>query len=448
MRSRSRVLDAIVIGAGAAGLAAARELSAAGLRLAVLEARPRIGGRVLTAHDPAWTVPVELGAEFLHGAAPATRAVADAAGLPLLALADRHQWIGARGERGEQPGVWQEFDALRRRIPARGRDRSFAVFLDSRRAVSPRTRELARLFVEGYDAAPVDDVSAQSLALPPGEQEDHRQARLRDGQDGLVRWLRAGLDPERVELNLSTIVETVSWSAGDAVVAARSGPGATAAEWRSRAVVVTVPISVLRAASGPGAIRFSPPLGAHAAAIEGLGMGHVLKLTFRLRRRVWDEGTDFLHAPSAAFPTWWTQAPVQVPVITGWLGGPRAQTLAAHGASAILASALESLGRVVGRRVDADVEAWSWHDWSSDPFSGGAYSYVRVGGVPAQRALSRPVEETIYFAGEALDPEETGTVQGALASGARAARAILGRPRGGSGAAGARRRGRPPSAGE
>ncbi len=432
-------LDVVVLGAGAAGLAAARGLSQAGLQVAVIEARDRVGGRVLTRHDAGWPVPVELGAEFVHGAAEATRAIADAAGLPLVGIPDRHEWRGSsregREREGEETDVWSELDRVRRAIPLRGPDRPLADFLASARRLPARTKRLARLLVEGYDAAPVADVSARSLALKAGGAEDHRQARLRDGQDGLLRWLRAGLDPERVRLRLSTVPESVEWRPGHVAVHVRpvwpSGRGETGAQRErlveARALVLALPAAVLKAKDGLGAIRFTPPLGRAGQALERIGVGHALKLLFRLRRPLWDETTGFLHDGDAAVPTWWTQSPVQVPVITGWLGGPSAEALSRRGEAAVLEAGLGSLGAVLKRRVDGEVEAWTWHDWSSDPWSRGAYSYLRVGGVPAQRLLARGVADTIHFAGEEMDPEETGTVHGALASGMRVARRIAAR---------------------
>ena len=136
----------------------------------------------------------------------------------------------------------------------------------------------------------------------------------------------------------------------------------------------------------------------------------------------------FLHARGAPFPTWWGTEPLESPVLTGWAGGPAAAALAGLPGSEVAARALETIVRLLGvsrRRVASSLEAWQTHDWQSDPFSRGAYSYVRPGGVPARGALARPVASTLFFAGEATDPEQSGTVAGAIASGRRAAAQLL-----------------------
>jgi monoamine oxidase len=430
------VLDVIVVGAGAAGLAAAHDLSKAGLRLAVLEARPRIGGRVFTVADPAWPVALELGAEFLHGAASVTRDIARSASLPLLSLADRHEWASGVG-RAKAVDLWHRYDSLRKQIPSHGADLSFAQFLASRKGLGAATKRLGRMMVEGYEAAPMDTISSHSLALPPGAPpEDRRQARLPGGQAALMRWLAAGLDPTRATLHLGTVVDTVEWRRGRASVRTRIGAGTRVRRWEARMVVVTVPIGVLKAVEGPGAIRFTPPL-PHARALDGLAMGHAIKVALRLRRTLWDEHTEFLHDPGAVFPTWWTQAPLQTPVITGWMGGRGAETLSDRSDPAVLAQAVRSLSGLLGRAVENAVEAWRWQDWSADPFSRGAYSHVLVGGLDAASLLARPVADTVYLAGEALGRDESGTVHAAFDSGRRAARRILA-PRRGKRAAGGR----------
>jgi monoamine oxidase len=127
-------------------------------------------------------------------------------------------------------------------------------------------------------------------------------------------------------------------------------------------------------------------------------------------------------------PTWWTLLPVHAPVITGWTGGTRAEAWRQADAAARLAGALRTLSRML--RTDettlaAELESWHTHDWHADPFSRGAYSYVRAGGMEAQRRFGEPVEDTLYFAGEAVNAEgHAGTVHGAMATGERAARLI------------------------
>jgi len=137
----------------------------------------------------------------------------------------------------------------------------------------------------------------------------------------------------------------------------------------------------------------------------------------------------FVQTSEAALPTWWTQHPVRGPFLTGWAGGPRAQALGALSHSRRIDAAVESVSIALGvarARVRRSLlQAWH-HDWSADPFARGAYSYQLAGGAHAGRELARPIESTLYFAGEATcAPPLNGTVEGALASGRRAADQIL-----------------------
>jgi monoamine oxidase len=437
-------IDTIVIGAGAAGLAAARALSDGGGDVVVLEARPRIGGRILTVHDPEWPLPVELGPEFLHGEAKATRDIAHAAGLAVVELPDEHVWAedGRLRPMGE---VWTRFGKLRERIPTKGPDISFELFMAHRRVPAP-TREMARLFVEGYFAAHVDRVSAQSMASAGGEtDESQRQYRLAEGYFGVVQWLRAGLRPERCRVRLACVAQSVAWRKGEVEVGYRAAGGTQTRSLRARTAVVTLPLGVLKAApSEAGAVRFDPMPPALRNAAQKLEVSHVCKLVLRFREAFWDDPgffrrragsalgepnrIDFLHDRQGDFPTWWTANPWRVPVVTAWAGGPRADTLAGLRETDLVDRALASLGRALGvprPRLEDLLESWRAHDWRRDPYSRGAYSYVGVGGLPAQRALTRPCEGTLFFAGEATEPEEMGTVAGAIASGQRAARQIL-----------------------
>src|SRR6267143_4647726 len=233
MTSDRKRVDVLVLGAGAAGLAAARDLSQAGLRVTVIEARPRIGGRILTRHDPRVPVPLELGAEFVHGEARETLAIARAAGLGILELPDLHELV-AGGRFKPLPDFWGVVDSMNRdlvrRIAKRGKDFPVSEYLDSAR-LPPLRRSMLKSFVEGWYAAHAELLSAQSLAEEAtdggeaGIPED-KQFRIANGNDALMQWLRDGLDPDRTQLRLSTVAHIVAWKRGNVSVESHAGDGA------------------------------------------------------------------------------------------------------------------------------------------------------------------------------------------------------------------------------
>jgi hypothetical protein len=211
-------IDVLVLGAGAAGLAAARDLSQAGLRVTVIEARPRVGGRVLTVHDPRSPIPIELGAEFVHGEAAETLAIARAAGLAVLELPDLHELVS--GGRFRQMGDFWEVvhrmnKDLAKRVTARRKDFPVSEYLESAR-LPPASRAMLRSYVEGFYAALPERLSAKSLADEAEESEEDslegKQFRIANGNDGVMNWLRAGLDPERCEVRLSIVAQGVQWA--------------------------------------------------------------------------------------------------------------------------------------------------------------------------------------------------------------------------------------------
>lgn len=315
-----------------------------------------------------------------------------------------------------------------------------------RRGRARRARELAVAFVEGYDAAPSERASAVALGLEQraeAEVRGGRSFRVLGGYDGVVHWLRAGLSPGDEVLRLGAAVTEVRWGRGWVEVAARSPTGLPLAELSARAAVVTLPLGVLQAPQdAAGAVRFIPPLPAHVAAARQLGVGAVVRVALRFRRRFWAEdrlptlreGDDlarlgFLYAAGQPFPWWWTTAPALAPLLAGWAGGPAAQALAGRGQAELLERALDSVAGAFGlsrASVEDLLETWHIYDWQTDPFARGAYSYVPVGGLAAQASLARPVEATLFFAGEATECHgHHATVHGAIATGRRAAAEVL-----------------------
>ena len=421
-------LDTIVIGAGAAGLAAALELRDAGQQVLCLEARDRIGGRILTVHDPLSPVPIELGAEFIHGRSPDLWDLGASAGSAAYDTGGRMIHVEAANS-GED--VYQDMDRLFedvKRSASEQHDESFASFLD-RSSYSERTRQAAIGYVEGFNAARKETISLASLA------EDFRGAdaiggdrsyRILSGYDRLLLHLA-----ESIELRLNTIVERVDWQRGRATVHTRTALDGSRESFQAHAVVVTVPLGVLQAKpDAGGAIRFDPEPREALAAARALCSGDAIRLILRFDRAFWHDNPDladagFLFSSEPVFPTWWTTLPVHSPVITGWSAGPKADPLLGLGKQELVKSALASLSRITSVQPSR-LEAAYFHDWHADPFARGAYSYVPVGALAARRRLAEPVEHTLFFAGEGTDVEgHSATVHGALASGKRAARQIL-----------------------
>ncbi len=426
--------DVAVLGAGAAGLAAAADLAQSGHSVAVIEARDRVGGRVLTRFDPRTSHPMELGAEFIHGEAPVT--------LQLLRA------IGA-GPVGEGGSNWElrdgrlqsssgdPFDAaaqLMQQVDLNGPDESVSAFL-ARFENDPRFTEPAewlRMVVEGFDAADPAKAGIQGIAAEwTGEAGiDRVQGRPSCGYAPLMNALGASLEPSRARISLQTIVEDVVW--GEAGVRIRARKHDRAIEFQARRAVMTFPIGVLASRT----VKFSPDLPRiYCDALAKIAMGPVTKVVLRFSRPVWEAAHDhklrdaaFFYDPAGAFPAYWTTYPIVSPIVAAWAGGPRSDLLSGETPSAIFRIAVEGFARMLGiaeNRLYAELEGAYMHDWQSDPYALGAYSYLLTGGLDAHETLQRPVGDVLYFAGEAIVGKgESGTVGGALESGKRAAAAI------------------------
>ena len=440
--------DVVVIGAGVAGLAAARRLTEAGVNIVVLEGRNRIGGRILTVRDERSPVPIELGAEFVHGPADEVFEIARDAKLVVCDTFGR-RWRASSGKLAliQEDEFWDDVGRVmqkldRRRTP----DRSFQDFLDTRPGGKSlaHQRALAREYVEGFHAADPALISERALADggAPEDDADKRQGKVLDGYDCIPRTLAARLHGVR----LSHVVSEVAWDPGAVAVtysvpASGRQPARTGAI-SARAAIITVPLGVLQQPDSESGIEFAPNVDAMTKAIAGIEMGVVARVVLMFREPFWEKrnvrrrhGPDtltelsFLMSTDEDLPVWWTAAPVRAPILVGWAGGPRAMRLIETGESEIESRAIASIARQLGmqrRAVAALVEQFWHHDWLHDPFTLGAYSYSLVGGSRAAAQLARPVEKTLFFAGEAADSTgRTGTVHGAIGTGYRAADAFL-----------------------
>jgi monoamine oxidase len=431
--------DIVIVGAGVAGLAAMREAERKGLRACIVEARDRIGGRIYTMRDPRCAHPIELGAEFIHGCpSELLDIVREACLLAYVAGGERWRSLGGRLTRIHD--FWKQLHRVMRYVDAKKPDRSFAEFLSDKPGgrSAAEARRLACAFVEGFHAADATRISARWVAQggSPSEEPDERSAmRIADGYDLIPDWLARGFR-ERIMTN--SVVERIDWEPQRAQLSVRRDESRSITTITGRAAVVTVPLGVLLAGSEePGAIVFSPPLELIERTRTRLAMGSVTRVTILFRDRWWTqklrsargaslESLTFLHGDTGDLPVWWSLHPMLATALVGWAGGPAALQLSQRDdvEERVIASVAANFG-VTRRRVAAQLVQVFTHDWQHDPFSRGAYSYGLVGGADWAKRLARPLDSTLWLAGEAASREgNTGTVHGAMASGHQAAQSV------------------------
>jgi len=402
-------VDVAIVGAGAAGLAAAKELRKAGRSFVVLEARARIGGRAYT--DDTLGIPFDAGAQYIHWAERNPwKKIADELKVPLEEDASGGiPVVFANGvrmpddERARRRSafsrIWQ---ALEAGVSA---DRSFA---DAVKGASPEIVGAAggiTQFALGEDPervsiADYDQLWAGDDYLVPG------------GYGALVtRW---GAD---VPVRLSTPVSAIRWSGRGVVLETAAG------SLVAGAAIVTVPLGVLKA----GGIRFAPELPAPLQdALDGLGMGAYTKLALKIdRARVEPlEATDYIElvdGSAVSFEFW----PFGRDLCLVMLGGDHARKLCEAGEGAAVDFATARLAGMVGGHIRQAIAGGRLAAWWTDPFARGSYSVARPGRVAARQALRQPVGGKVFLAGEASAGGGAMTVGGATLEGQRVARAVL-----------------------
>jgi len=424
--------DVVVVGAGAAGLAAARALAERSVRVIVLEGRDHVGGRVMWQSIGSVAVPAELGAEFIHGPAPETSALLREAGLTKVPTGGTAwMWSSDGGLRpaDEDFRSGDIFEGVR----SLAEDESVEAYL-SRFEHDPRMRaqaQRARVFVEGFEAADPALASARAIADELRTGVDSTSSRPVGSYAPLFEYLAAQCIRGGVDLRLSTTVERIAWEPGAVTIDAR-GESGIACTLRARCAIITVPVGVLRQRGDAVPLSFSPPLPAEKqAALHGLEMGHAVRVALAFRTPFWEQvdggryrDAGFFQREAGTFNVFWTQMPLRIRTIVAWAGGPRATALDGTSAQERIDRARDEFVAMFGQRdlVGREYEAGTTHDWSSDPFACGAYSYVVTGAGGARTALGSPVGETLFFAGEATSTDgQGGTAGGAFETGMRAA---------------------------
>lgn len=437
MQPEQESADVVVIGGGIAGLAAARDLARGGRKVVLLESRNRLGGRIHTVRPAGWPGPVELGAQFVHGGNADLWRLLRASHTRVVKVPDLH-WGLKGGGLVRIRDLDEKIASVTRLIyPAQAGHQSFAHYFARRpAAVPPDAWRLAQSFVEGFEAAPMAAISARSLAGEAMDEEE--QFVVPDGYDRPVAFLASECRRRGVQIHSGNAVEAVEWGRGRIRAEAIELATGIRRTVQARAAIVTLPLGVLQARAGRGAVSFHPSLGAKQAVIAKMGRGTAARLVFRFPktqwRRIlpavlqrWPRGFGFIHAVEPSVPVWWALS--GHPVVIGWAGGPQATALARLSPARRKRRALSSLARVLGippgSLAGEAVEMLEW-DWERDPYARGAYTYTAAGQDQAARKLAAPLRGTLFFAGEATaEGSEVGTVHGALRSGRRAAREAL-----------------------
>lgn len=416
--------DVIVIGAGASGLVAARDLVRSDKKVLILEARNRIGGRVYSYQSAGFSKPVELGAEMVHGNLPITLGLLREYDIPY------HQdggemWTARKGVLQKSYNFFGESDELERRLRALETDMTVKDFLGTYFS-GPQHESLrnsAKGFVEGYDAADYTRASAFKFR-DEWLNEEWQQYSIEGGYMSLLNALADDFRSGGGEIYLEEVVTAITWQAGKADIKTASGKIFSAGQ-----VLITVPLGVL---SGGNAIQFEPEIPGHLQAAQALGFGPASKILLEFTEAFWAGEEVRKHAGKSAknlgfllsdapVPTWWTQFPDATPILTGWLAGSNATRYEPMKDEEVVQAALHSLAYIFGLPVEAiaaKLKASKVMQWAKDPFAQGGYHYATVNDHIQQQALAQPVADTLYFAGEALyKGKSTGTVEAALASG-------------------------------
>ena len=403
--------DTVIVGAGAAGIAAARRLVAVGQQVLVLEARNRVGGRALSSH--VLGAPLDMGAAWLHFAEKnAWTTIADATGFNVIRREPgwgSATFMGARAptdiERAEAEASFVQYHALISAAAAAGRDVALSEVL-------PQDRYRTRFDAVMTWAVGAESTQISSLDLARYADSDHNWA-VQEGLGAVVAAGAAGLP-----IQLGVQVTGIDWTGP------RLAIDSTAGRIESRAVIVTLPTTVLAS----GALHFTPPL--PAAYVEGfhqLPLGIANKVFFQLGTDQFPDGQSrhFLGSAASSRTCSYLVRPAGQPLLCAYFGGDLARELELSGA--LVEFAKEELRNHFGSEFVAGLGASVATAWGTDPLARGSYSAALPGKAHCREVLATPVTPTLQFAGEACSQEYYGTLHGAWLSGIAAAERVIAR---------------------
>jgi monoamine oxidase len=413
----------IIIGAGAAGLIAARQLSGAGMKVIVIEAQSNPGGRMHTLRQPGFSIPLEAGAEFIHGELPITLGLLQEAGIEFSAIAGEMKTVRSGNWITDDPmnEFWDELMAKMNEVKE---DMTIDAFL-AQHFSDPkytRLRDSVIRFAEGFDLADTHKASMLALRQEWENGFEEEQYRITGGYILLAEYLVDCCRKNNVEFYFSADVKEISWSSNQVTVSTGES------KFEGNKLLVTVSTGIMQS----GKIRFIPEPNEALQAYANIGNGSVIKFMLEFNQGFWrDELKDAGFVLSdEPVPTWWTQGPGDSKLLSGWLGGPSVIKQSSMPDHALLELALKSLSAIFHLPLEQLQEILvnsKIVDWTNHPVSLGGYSYSLPQSEEAKKVLNIPIEDTLFFAGEALySGDAPGTVEAAFSTGEQAAVRILG----------------------
>ena len=425
----------LIIGAGIAGLAAARELKAKGIRATILEGRSRIGGRVYSDRSLN-NLPLDIGASWIHGIDnnPIYK-LAQSGNIKTLEtdyeeielygnnkfLSDREQELIDQ----RLANILKETTKIRKQRTAQNQaDISLRTALEEviingdRQLSAQQLRELDYAINTTIEHEYATDVS--NLSLSYWDQDWDQDSEI-DGKDVLFPGGYSqiiDLVAENLDIKLNQIVKKITYNNQGVVVTTNQG------NFSAEKVIITLPLGVLK----KGSVEFSPSLPEPKVnAINRLGMGVLNKLYLQFPQVFWDKETHLLGYISINKGEWaeWINIYryTKQPVLLGFNAGSYGTSIESLTDTAIISRAMQTLQQMYGS-IPQPVGHLITR-WQQDPFSYGSYSYMATGATPSDRKiLAEPVNSRLFFAGEATSQQHPATVHGAFLSGVEAAKKI------------------------